>query len=207
MIDKIKKMGHYWRRLRLLIDSGYYPEFLRHQGVRIGKDTVVYYPSYVDGRTPYLLEIGNNVVISINVTILTHDATSAYAGDLIKVGPVTIRDHCFIGANSTILCNVTIGPDSIVGAGSIVSRDIPANSVYAGNPARFVCTVEEFTAKHAEYAKTHPFMEARYFTHPYISDKRKMFLKEKVKDSFVYFCATLPEGNKYNRVEVPAEDG
>ena len=57
-MNLIVKLGHYLRRIRLLVDSGYYPEYLRKQGVRIGRNSSILYPSYVDGRLPYLLEIG-----------------------------------------------------------------------------------------------------------------------------------------------------
>ena len=161
-MNPVKKISHYWSRSRLMLDSDYYPTYLRKQGVSIGKDSVVLYPSYIDGRLPYLLEIGNNVVISLYVTILTHDATSAYAGDLIKVGLVRIHDHSFIGANTTILCNVSIGPDSIVGAGSVVARDVPPNTVYGGNPARFICDMDRFIEKHRELGKKGPLLEGKH---------------------------------------------
>jgi len=188
----LQKFNHITRRLRLLADKGYYPDYLRHQGVQIGKDAVVLYPSYIDGRMPYLVEIGDNVVISLYVTILTHDATSAWAGDLIKVGRVTIKNNSFIGAGSTILCNTTIGPNAIVGAGSVVSRDIPPDTVYAGSPARFVCTMEEFIQKNRDAAKGRPLLEGRHFQHPYIPQQRRDALKESLDDGLGYFCAKLP---------------
>lgn len=192
-MNPIDKLRHYRNRVRLMLNSSYYPEFLRKQGVSIGKDTVVLYPSYIDGRLPYLLEIGNNVVVSLYVTILTHDATSAYAGDLVKVGPVRIHDHTFIGANTTILCNVSIGPDSIVGAGSVVARDVPPNTVYGGNPARLICSMDQFIEKHREWGKSHPLIEGKHYEHPYIPEERKAHLKGVMKDTFGYFCARLPE--------------
>ncbi|WP_300668236.1 acyltransferase [Desulfoluna sp.] len=189
----LQKLTHMARRLRLLADKGYYPHYLRHQGVRIGKGAVVLYPSYIDGRMPYLVEIGDHAVISLYVTILTHDATSAWAGDLIKVGRVTIKDHSFIGAGSTLLCGTTIGPNAIVGAGSVVSRDIPPNTVYAGNPARFVCTLEAFVEKNQKAARGRPLLEGRHFQHPYIPRERREALKVNLSDGFGYFCAHLPD--------------
>lgn len=62
---------------------------------------------------------------------------------------------CFIGADTTILPNVHIGEWSIIGAGSLVTKDIPPHCVAAGNPARVICTVEEFRAKHEEGLRTH----------------------------------------------------
>ena len=64
-----------------------------------------------------------------------------------KFGPITIHDNSFIGVNSIIMPNVTIGPNSIVGAGSIVTKNVPPNTVYAGNPAKHICTYEEYLEK------------------------------------------------------------
>jgi maltose O-acetyltransferase len=191
-MNLIVKLGHYLRRIRLLVDSGYYPEYLRKQGVRIGRNCVILYPSYIDGRLPYLLEIGDNVVISLYVTILTHDAASAWAGDLVKVGRVRINDQVFIGANTTVMCNVAIGPNAIVGAGSVISRDVPPDSVVAGNPAKLVCSMEKFKANHRELGGRQPLFEGKNFQHPYVPDERKTILNEQLQDTFGYFCARLP---------------
>ena len=191
-MNPIVKLGHYLRRMRLLVDSSYYPEYLRKQGVRIGRNSSILYPSYVDGRLPYLLEIGDDVVISLYVTILTHDAASAYAGDLVKVGRVRINDHVFIGANTTVMCNVAIGPNAIVGAGSVISRDVPPDSVVAGNPAKLVCSMDQFKAKHRELGGRQPLFEGKHFQHPYVPDERKTFLNGQLQDTFGYFCARLP---------------
>ncbi len=64
-----------------------------------------------------------------------------------KFGPITIHDNSFIGVNSIIMPNVIIGPNSIVGAGSVVTKNVPPNTVYAGNPARHICTYEEYLEK------------------------------------------------------------
>ena len=194
----INKIKHYWNRTRLMLNNDYFTEYLRKQGVKIGEHSTVLYPSYVDGRLPYLVEIGNNVIVSLNVTILTHDASTAYAGDQVKVGRVIIHDHCFIGANSTILCNVKIGPDSIVGAGSVVSRDIPPNTVYAGNPARFVCKTPEFIEKHRQLGKRVDFLESKHFEHAYVSENNKNSLRASLKNTHGYFCASLPKDTKGN---------
>lgn len=56
----------------------------------------------------------------------------------IKTAPIIIEDKVFIGAGCTILKGVRIGENSVIGAGSVVSGDIPANEIWAGNPARFI---------------------------------------------------------------------
>jgi maltose O-acetyltransferase len=195
-VNPVAKFMHLINRARLALDGSFYPEYLRRQGVRIGRNSRVLYPSYIDGRLPYLIEIGDDVTVSLYVTILTHDATTAYAGDLIKVGRVVIRDRCFIGANSTIMCNVTIGPNSIVGAGSVVTRDIPPDTVCAGNPARVVCSTEEFVKRHAELGRRLPLFEASNYPHPYIPEAVKEELRQALAGTYGYFCSRLPGGEE-----------
>ena len=64
-----------------------------------------------------------------------------------RYGPIVVHDNCMIGINSIILLDVEIGPNSIVGAGSIVTRDVPPNTVYAGNPAKYIESYDEYLEK------------------------------------------------------------
>lgn len=59
-------------------------------------------------------------------------------GKRIKSAPIIIEDRVFIGAGSTVLKGVRIGENSVIGAGSVVTKDIPSNEVWSGNPARFI---------------------------------------------------------------------
>jgi serine acetyltransferase len=72
------------------------------------------------------------------------------------IRPTTIRDRCFIGVNAVVLCGVTVGPDSIVGAGAVVCHDVPPRTVVAGNPARVICSIDQFIAKHRAQMVEHP---------------------------------------------------
>ena len=89
--------------------------------------------------------IGDNVLIGSGCLITDTDAHPLDWGDrrngvveTIKCSPVRICEDVFIGARSIILKGVTIGPRSIIGAGSVVSKDIPADCIVAGNPAKVV---------------------------------------------------------------------
>ena len=90
--------------------------------------------------------IGDNVKIGGGTSIFTSDFHAldpkirASSEDLLhrKCAPVIIEDNAFIGARSMILKGVKIGKNSIVGAGSIVTKSVPENEIWAGNPARFV---------------------------------------------------------------------
>lgn len=119
----------------------------KKMGMKIGKSCIMH--SCIIGSEPYLINIGNHCEITSNVEFITHDGATwifrerkAFQGT--KYGPIIIHDNCMIGIRSIILPGVEIGPDSIVGAGSVVTKNIPPNSVYAGNPARFIGTAEDY---------------------------------------------------------------
>jgi acetyltransferase-like isoleucine patch superfamily enzyme len=63
-----------------------------------------------------------------------------------RFGTIRIMDNCVIGYGAIILPGVTIGPNSIVGAGSVVTKDIPPEVVAAGNPAHVLCSLDEYIA-------------------------------------------------------------
>ena len=65
-------------------------------------------------------------------------------------GKIVVHDNCQIGLAAVILPNVTIGPNSIVGACSVVTKDVPPGTVVAGNPARVICTIEEYEQRCVE---------------------------------------------------------
>jgi len=60
----------------------------------------------------------------------------------IRTAPVIIEDYAFIGAHSTILKGVTIGRNSIIGAGSLVCKSVPANEIWGGNPAKYIRNIK-----------------------------------------------------------------
>ena len=101
-----------------------------------------------------LIRIHNNVKIASNVTFVTHDVTHGMLNGMLgeakyreTVGCIEIMDNVFIGTNVTILNNVRIGPNVIVAAGAVVAKDVPANSVVGGVPARVICSLDEYLAK------------------------------------------------------------
>jgi acetyltransferase-like isoleucine patch superfamily enzyme len=70
-----------------------------------------------------------------------------------KVERTTIKQGASIGSGATILCNITVGENAIVGAGSVVTKDVPANSIVAGNPAKFLRSVGQKMEQKAEASK------------------------------------------------------
>lgn len=87
------------------------------------------------------ITIGDNVQIGPNVTMATdnHDLVNHH---LLKCRPIFIQDNVWIGANATIVPGVTVSKNSVIAAGAVVTRDVPANTVVAGTPARVIRKLE-----------------------------------------------------------------
>ena len=147
----------------------------RKNGAVIGKNCKVNGNASF-GSEPWLITLGDHVELSNDVQLITHDgATWVFRDqerykDVIRYGKINIKDNCFIGARSTILPGVTIGPNSIVGACSLVRKDVEPNSVYAGVPAKRICSVEEYAEKCLK--ETPEYDKERYF-----SNKREEVLR------------------------------
>lgn len=162
-------------------------KYLLENGLTIGKNVSNYSPYAFDSEYPWLISVGDNCIISTNVKILAHDAsTGRFAVHYSKVGCVNIGKNCFIGSGSIVLCNVDIGDNCIIGAGSIVSKDIPANSVAAGNPAKVICSIEEFREKHKFFLKEKPIFEKPWNEWSTATMEEKIDMKEKLKGTFGY---------------------
>lgn len=105
------------------------------------------------GSEPYLITIKDNVRLSANVSFITHDGGNwafRYKDRYMEVnhfGKIVVDEHSFIGAGATIMPGVRIGKNCVIGAGAVVTRSIPDNSVAAGIPARVIMTTDEFAEK------------------------------------------------------------
>lgn len=140
-----------------------FPRYLRKIGIRIpenyreGKKGFIHPTVQFDGNDYSLISIGKNTTISSDVVVLTHDYSIGKGLSLLSqkrtgrfLKPVTIGENCFIGLRSILLPGTEIGNNVIIGAGSVVKGKIPANGIYAGNPAKFICSIEEWTEKHIQ---------------------------------------------------------
>ena len=121
-------------------------------GVKFGKNCMFATKNW--STEPYLIEIGNNVQITNSTCIHTHGGSHVVRQkypDFDSFGKVIIEDNVYIGAYSQIMPGVRIGRGALVAAGSIVTKSVPAGTVVAGNPEKYVCTVEEYTERNKKY--------------------------------------------------------
>ncbi len=131
----------YRTRIKVLIDGG----LIIGQNVTIGRSVII------DNGYPFLIRIGDNCSICEEVHLLAHDATAyKFVGGHTRLGKVEIKDNCFIGEKVIVLPGVTIGPNALVAAGSVVIRDVPPNSCVAGQPARVYYKFDQMIEQHKQ---------------------------------------------------------
>lgn len=129
--------------------------YARDLGVTIGSDCWLIATGVATwGSEPYLITLGNRVLVAAGVRFVTHDGAvwplRRRYPDIDLCGPIVLGDDVFIGINSILLPNVTVGAESAIGAGTVVNRSIPPRSIVAGVPGRVLCTIDEYYEKHRE---------------------------------------------------------
>lgn len=131
-----------------------YLEKLKLRGFKVGLNFNMY-GKCIDWGHCYLIEIGDDVTIT-NCTILAHDASMKKDIGYSRVGKVKIGSRVFIGWGSIVLPNTIIGNDVIIGAGTVVTRNIPNDSIVVGNPGRIIGKKSDFIERHKNYLKQKP---------------------------------------------------
>ena len=128
-----------------------YVSYLRKKGVRVGEGTKFFGPGscYIDVGKPCLVEIGRHCIFTQGTMILTHSydwtiLREKYGEIIASSQKVIIEDNVFVGVNSIILKGVRIGRNTIIGAGSIVTHDIPSDSVAAGVPCQVIMGIDDY---------------------------------------------------------------
>lgn len=111
---------------------------LKLGGIKVKGRAFIYGGVLFDTVAPNNIYVGNNAVITAGAKILTHYLDPSVEGRKFRIGEVHIEDDVFIGVNAIICNSVTIGKGAIIGAGSVITKDIPPYQVWAGNPARFI---------------------------------------------------------------------
>lgn len=112
---------------------------------------------------PAYVRIGSNVGIAA-CTMIGHDGCVRILNNvsgkrLDSVGHIDIRDNSFIGHGSIIMPRVTIGPNSVVAAGAVVTADVPPGAVVGGNPAKIICTFDALIERIETRTDTYPWVD------------------------------------------------
>lgn len=144
-------LRHVWS---ICVSNDGYIHYLRKHGVRVGKNVRFRNPAHtvIDLTRPCLIEFGNDIDINDNFTILTHDFGSFVFRNVFKdfvnsSGKVIIGNNIVFGHNVTVLKGVSIGDNCIIGAGSLITKSIPPNSVVVGSPAKVLCSLDDYYSK------------------------------------------------------------
>lgn len=129
-----------------------YIEICKKRGLKMGKDVILIdTPDF--GSEPYLIEIGDKTKITAGCRFINHDGAMYVIRSMEKFadarnfGRIKIGKNCFVGNNCTFLPGSQMGDNCILGAGSVLNSSMPSNTVYAGIPAKFICTIEEYGNK------------------------------------------------------------
>ena len=122
---------------------------------------------------PELIKLHNNIMIAAGVRFVTHDASHAVLNKLglgyfpERVGCIEVMDNVFIGYNVTILPNVRIGENCIIGASSTVTKDLEPNGVYVGTPAKRIGSFDDYVQKSAE-------ISGGRYSYPYVEHNQRI---------------------------------
>lgn len=147
----------------------------KNMGIEMG-DSCQVFGNVGFGSEPYLIKIGDKVKITAGTQFITHDGGMEVLRNLDLLpeadyfGRIVIGNNVFIGNKCIIMPGVTIGDNVVVGAGSIVTRDIPSNSVCAGVPAKVLRSIEEYYEKYKDQIDN---------TKNYSREEKQKYLEEK----------------------------
>lgn len=149
-------------------------KYWRNKGLIIGDGCEVY-SSASFGSEPYLIKIGNNVRINSGVNFFTHDGgcwvlrhclNEEKCEQIDMFGVINVGNNVHIGTNSIIMPGVNIGDNVIIGCCSVVTKNIPSNSIAVGIPAKVIETINEYSEKHKNdfvYTKHLSYNEKKEF--------------------------------------------
>lgn len=176
-----------WRRIRRRLHGWPNLEGLQGAGLRLGRNVFVAGGTHLDPDFCWLIDIGDDTVVSLGAMVLAHDASTRRQTGYTRVARVRIGARVFIGAHAIVLPGVTIGDDAIVGAGSVVRHDVPPGTVVAGNPARPIAGVEEYADRHRERMAGRPRWPKQGWTVAGgITEVHKQAMREALNDGEAY---------------------
>lgn len=177
-----------------------YINWIRSKGVKVGHSCYVQNTRHIDidVSRPSLVEIGNHVFLHKNLSLITHDWASwcfvpLYNDFIPSHAKIVIGNNVWFGESCTVLKGVTIGDNCIIGLGSIVTKDIPANSVAIGRPAKVVCSIDEY------YQKRKKQYRKELFDYASTLINNSNISKDDFKDDYILFV----DASNYRQYDYP----
>ncbi|MBZ5202037.1 acyltransferase [Planomicrobium chinense] len=158
-------------------------------GLKVGKNFSRQEEVKIDPSHCELITIGDNVILAPRVHILAHDASLKPFLGYTKLGRVTIGNNVFIGANSIVLPNVQIGDNVVIGAGSVVSKDVKSNSVVAGNPARFIKSIDNYLGENNKIIESTTIFDRKWKESNLTKTQRIRDMTEATKDGVAFMTS------------------
>lgn len=167
---------------RLLNEVRYilYPplKWAKYIGVNIGENNLIGKCHW--SSEPYLITVGSHCQLT-TCRIFTHGG-----GQVVRhidpsfdaFGKVVIGDYVYIGTNALILPGVTIGDHVLVAAGTVVTKSIPSGVVVAGNPAKIICTIDDFYARNKKYNTKTKGLNSKEKKQYLLKMREDMFIKK-----------------------------
>jgi acetyltransferase-like isoleucine patch superfamily enzyme len=147
-------------------------------GVTLGENCII--AKSVDfGSEPYMINIGDNFYSSDNIKFITHDGSVNVIRNLYKeyknadlIHRIKIGNNVFLGVDVVVLPGTIIGNNVIVGAKSVVKGELKSNSVYAGIPAKYICSIDNYIERN---------LDKFIYTKSYSLSEKKIFLLQNIK--------------------------
>ena len=155
----------------------------RKAGVEIGKNNLIGGDFW--SSEPYLIKIGNNCQITRGVKFFTHGGGGAVR-NIVPLfdcfGKIVIGDNVYIGNCALIMPGVSVGNNVLIAAGSVVTKSIPSNVVVGGNPARFICFIDDYIKKNEMYNLNSKKMSPKEKKKLLLSLEEERFVKKDLID-------------------------
>lgn len=164
-------------------------ELMRDKFYYLGKNVELYTINF--GTEPYLVSIHDNVIVAAGVNFVNHDVSvfnvarllGLRRGDIDKVGSIELFENCFIGTSTILMPNSSVGKNSVIAAGSIVTKHVPDNEVWGDIPAKFIMTIAEYAKRLQGKSSEFPWMP--------LEKKNKMSESELIRTRQKYFFEDL----------------
>jgi carbonic anhydrase/acetyltransferase-like protein (isoleucine patch superfamily) len=138
--------------IKILYAQLYPVEYAKSIGVKMMGKVIIYGSSYtMFSSESFLVTLGDNVYISLDAKFICHDGSvlpfRKDIPDLDIAKRITVGDNVFIGLGALILPGITIGNNCVVGAYSVVTKDVPSGTIVGGNPAKIIKKTSEYLEK------------------------------------------------------------